>query len=280
MIDFSRFLDRFHVGESNRGSFLVAFGMGAVAALLAGACVAPVVIQVVVFSSNLYATGTTAALALPFLLGLGMAIPWPVAGAGIAALPKPGAWMIRIKQVFGVVILGTALYYGYEAYALFANRWVDATEVSASVEAKLKEGWHASLADGLATAQRENKPVLIDMWATWCKNCLVMDKTTLEDPNGFDRARRLRESEISGGESRRPQGRARHAEARLERSADIRHSAAEELSDILTSWHSQILRFFLFPWDSIGADDDTFRSLYAARLARTRARAEDRNHPS
>ncbi len=20
------------------------------------------------------------------------------------------------------------------------------------------------------------------MWATWCKNCLVMDKTTLEDP--------------------------------------------------------------------------------------------------
>jgi thioredoxin:protein disulfide reductase len=54
--------------------------------------------------------------------------------------------------------------------------------VSASVDAKLKEGWHASLADGLAIAQRENKPVLIDMWATWCKNCLVMDKTTLEDP--------------------------------------------------------------------------------------------------
>jgi len=182
MIDFSRFLDRFHVGESSRGSFLVAFGMGAVAALLAGACVAPVVIQVVVFSSNLYATGTTAALALPFLLGLGMAIPWPVAGAGIAALPKPGAWMIRIKQVFGVVILGTALYYGYEAYSLFANRWVDPTEVSASVEAQLKKGWQASLADGLAAAQRENKPVLVDMWATWCKNCLVMDKTTLEDP--------------------------------------------------------------------------------------------------
>src|SRR5262245_31803846 len=49
-IDFSRFLDRFRVGESSRGSFIVAFGMAAVAALLAGACVAPVVIQVVVFS--------------------------------------------------------------------------------------------------------------------------------------------------------------------------------------------------------------------------------------
>jgi thioredoxin:protein disulfide reductase len=24
--------------------------------------------------------------------------------------------------------------------------------------------------------------VLIDLWATWCKNCLTMDKTTLVDP--------------------------------------------------------------------------------------------------
>jgi len=24
--------------------------------------------------------------------------------------------------------------------------------------------------------------VLIDMWATWCKNCLTMDKTTLANP--------------------------------------------------------------------------------------------------
>ena len=90
--------------------------MGAVAALLAGACVAPVVIQVVLFSSNLYATGTNVALALPFFLGIGMAMPWPIAGAGLAALPKPGAWMVRVKQAFGVVILATAAYYGYEAY--------------------------------------------------------------------------------------------------------------------------------------------------------------------
>ena len=33
----------------------------------------------------------------------------------------------------------------------------------------------------IAAAQREGKPVLIDMWATWCKNCLTMDKTTLAD---------------------------------------------------------------------------------------------------
>jgi thioredoxin:protein disulfide reductase len=181
-IDFSQWSTRFNMGNEGRGSFFVAFGMGSIAALLAGACVAPVVIQVVLFSSSLYAAGTTAALALPFLLGLGMALPWPIAGAGISAMPKPGAWMVHVKHAFGVLILGTSLYYGYLGYTLFADRWVDATEVAASVEQKLTEGWHASLAEGLAVAQREQKPVLVDMWATWCKNCLTMDATTLADP--------------------------------------------------------------------------------------------------
>ena len=179
VIDFSSLGSRFRVSEQGRGTMLVAFTMGGIAALLAGACVAPVVVQVVLLSSNLYAAGTTAALALPFVLGIGMAVPWPIAGAGIAALPKPGAWMVRVKQVFGAVILATAAYYGYEAYSLFANRWVEPSEVTASVEEKLKAGWNPVLADGLAKAATEQKPVLIDLWATWCKNCLVMDKTTL-----------------------------------------------------------------------------------------------------
>ncbi len=179
-IDFSSWSSNFNP-KASRGSFLLAFSMGAVAALLAGACVAPVVIQVVLFASNLYSTGTSIALALPFFLGIGMAIPWPIAGAGLASLPKPGPWMNRVKYAFGVLIIGTAVYYGYLSYELFANRWVDSTEVSSSVNEKLKEGWHASLAEGLDAAARENKPVLIDMWATWCKNCLTMDKTTLQN---------------------------------------------------------------------------------------------------
>jgi thiol:disulfide interchange protein DsbD len=181
-IDFSRFSVSVGTGAASRGSLALAFGMGAIAALLAGACVAPVVIQVVLFSSNLYAQGSVIALGLPFVLGIGMAIPWPIAGAGLTRLPKPGAWMVRVKQLLGVVILATAAYYGYLAYTLFADRWVDAGEVTSSVEALVKDGWHASLDVGLALARREKKPVLVDMWATWCKNCLTMDKTTLADP--------------------------------------------------------------------------------------------------
>jgi thiol:disulfide interchange protein len=180
-IDFSRFSSRFKVADARRGTFVLAFTLGALAAILAGACVAPVVIQVVLFASNLYASGTPLALALPFLLGVGMALPWPIAGAGIAALPKPGPWMVRVKQAFGVFILITAAYYGYLGYELLSNRWVDAGAVEGSVAEKLKEGWYSNLDQGLAAAEREGKPVLIDFWATWCKNCLTMDKTTLAD---------------------------------------------------------------------------------------------------
>ena len=182
-IDFSRLQGSLSGGAgAGRGSMLLAFGMGAVAALLAGACVAPVVIQVITFSSNLYATGTTVALALPFMLGVGMALPWPFAGAGLGFLPRPGPWMVRVKQAFGVFILGTAVYYGSLAYGLFSQRWVDPTLVASSVQELLEDGWYASLDQGLRAAEAEGKPVLVDVWATWCKNCLVMDRTTLADP--------------------------------------------------------------------------------------------------
>ncbi len=181
-VDFSKWSNRFKFTGMTRGSFPLAFGMGAVAALLAGACVAPVVIQVVIFASDLYAKGSSIALALPFVLGLGMALPWPIAGAGLSRLPKPGAWMNRVKYAFGVFILATAAYYAYLTYEILSNRWVNTADVEASTAEKLKEGWYSSLDDGLRTASVTGQPVLIDMWATWCKNCLTMDKTTLADP--------------------------------------------------------------------------------------------------
>src|SRR3954465_15958583 len=53
IIDFSKYSTRFG-GSGARGSVLLAFTMGGVAALLAGACVAPVVLQLVHFATNVY----------------------------------------------------------------------------------------------------------------------------------------------------------------------------------------------------------------------------------
>jgi thioredoxin:protein disulfide reductase len=175
-LDFSKFQAKFGIRKNENGSFFIAFGMGSISALLAGACVAPVVISTILYAQDRYSQGQPLALMLPFLLGAGMALPWPFMGMGLSFLPKPGMWMVRLKQAFGVSIIAFALYYGYEAYRLISP-----------VKYEAAEGWETSIETGLARARAENKPVLIDFWATWCKNCIVMSNTVLKDPDVIDR---------------------------------------------------------------------------------------------
>jgi cytochrome c biogenesis protein CcdA len=188
LIDFTRFQTRIGIKRKGNGSFLTAFAMGAISALLAGACVAPVIISTIVYAQDQYAQGAGPALALPFLVGVGMGLPWPFAGAGLSFLPKPGRWMERIKYAFGVLILLFAVYYGHLAYTLFRDRYlVDTEAVRAAAQQMDQEGWRSSLAQGLDQAQQEGKPVLVDFWATWCKNCLTMNQTTFKNSTVISR---------------------------------------------------------------------------------------------
>jgi thiol:disulfide interchange protein len=159
---------------------LFAFFMGVVSAVLAGACVAPVLIAVLLLTAKLYAEGAALALGLPFVLGLGMALPWPFAGAGMQVLPRPGAWMKYVNKAFGVLVLGFAAWYGYLAYRGFAERVSEpgADETAQSGSNTSLAATPATFADALKGAKR---PVLVDCWATWCKNCAAMEKTTFED---------------------------------------------------------------------------------------------------
>ena len=162
-------------GAKYAGIFL----LGAVSATLAGACVAPVLAAVLIRAATLYAEGNHAGLLLPFLLGLGMALPWPFAAAGMALFPKPGAWMIRVKQILGVLILLLAVYYGVLAYGLAAEHFRSGpeTEQLAGDSPAVQE-----IGAALEQAKRENKLVLLDFWATWCKNCTALEHNTFPDP--------------------------------------------------------------------------------------------------
>ncbi|MDP8248664.1 MAG: cytochrome c biogenesis protein CcdA [Candidatus Tritonobacter lacicola] len=182
-IDFTRFGNRLGGRPQGKSGFLLAFTMGAVAALLAGACVAPVLISVLLLSGTLYSRGAVVALFLPFLLGAGMGLPWPFAGAGLSFLPGPGRWMTWVKYVFAVFILSMALYYAHISYGGFKG--APAVECCGDKKEGVfyvtADNSYEGLTEALNYASNRGKMVLIDFWATWCKNCHVMEKTTFRD---------------------------------------------------------------------------------------------------
>jgi len=173
-LDFSRFQPRaVPAGEIERFSgwkWGAIFGMGALSALLAGACVAPVVVAVLAHSASLAVQQPAVALLLPLALGIGMGLPWPLAGAGLTILPKPGRWMVVVKVLLGLAVLLLAV-----QYALTAWRGIRHARMTPAGETT------RVLFEGLARAERENRPVLLDFWATWCKSCLTMEQTTFRD---------------------------------------------------------------------------------------------------
>ncbi len=179
-IDFSRFQSKLGGGPQKPGSFILAISMGSVAALLAGACVAPVVIAVLLLATNIYEANAIAGLLLPFVLGFGMALPWPFAGAGLSFLPKPGKWMTYIKYGFGVGIILFSIYYGHLSYRAFRPAEVGGTE-NAEGHLVINGATNEGFADAILKAKASGKPIFIDFWASWCKNCQAMDKTTFKD---------------------------------------------------------------------------------------------------
>ena len=83
--------------------------MGLLSALIVGPCVAPPLGGAILFISH---TGNAllggAAL---FVMSLGMGMPLLLVGIGAGKfMPKPGGWMTAVSQVFGVMMLGLAIF--------------------------------------------------------------------------------------------------------------------------------------------------------------------------
>ena len=153
-----------------------AFAAGAGSALLAGACVAPVLVSALVLAANLVGGGHPAGALVPFALGLGMGLPWPFLGAGLAALPKPGAWMNRVKQLFALVFLAAAAVYAAQAWRLLFPT-VRKAPLAGPVE------WMSDEAAAAIVAEKAQGPLVLDLTADWCRACREMDETTFADPD-------------------------------------------------------------------------------------------------
>ena len=93
-------------GESLGGHFLT----GAFVTLLATPCTAPFLGTAVGFALS---RGPVDIYAVFLALGLGLAFPWlliAIFPALVTRLPRPGPWMITLKRVLSVALIGTAIW--------------------------------------------------------------------------------------------------------------------------------------------------------------------------
>lgn len=98
------------VSQKRRGGKFVAVGvMGALSALVVGACMTAPLFAVLAFVAH---TGNAVlGAAALFAMGLGLGVPLMILGMGAGALlPRAGAWMAGVKVFFGVMLLAAALW--------------------------------------------------------------------------------------------------------------------------------------------------------------------------
>jgi len=95
--------------QQRAGTFIGVGVMGALSALIVSACVAPVLIGALTFIAK---TGDMLRGGLAMLsISLGMGTPLLLVGASAGALlPRAGAWMETIKNLFGVMFLAVAVW--------------------------------------------------------------------------------------------------------------------------------------------------------------------------
>jgi thiol:disulfide interchange protein DsbD len=95
-------------GTGSRKGFAGAFAMGLVLGPIAAPCVGPVLgtVLVAIAQDGRVLLGG----AELFTFALGMGVLFLAVGTFSAALPRSGEWLVRLKQIMGLVVLGFAVW--------------------------------------------------------------------------------------------------------------------------------------------------------------------------
>lgn len=164
-----------------------------------------------------------------FTLAMGLGLPYLILGTFsnlLQTLPRSGEWMVWVKKLFGVVLVGVGLFYAMLALApgwatavipatlLAGGLYLGFVEKSASSRpafawfkrlagtaaviaavvifaAQSREGvtFQEASAASLDAALASGRPVMVDFSADWCVPCHELDDVTFTDRRVKDAAR-------------------------------------------------------------------------------------------
>jgi suppressor for copper-sensitivity B len=162
------------LGNAGRGdSFLSHLLSGMLVTLLATPCTAPFLGTAIGFA---LAEHTGVILAIFAAIGLGLATPYLLVAlfpAMARLLPKPGAWMLKLKRFFALCMAATALWLGWVLVQQLQHR-VFTSESSAL-------HWQAFEPERIPALVAKGNRVFVDVTAAWCVTCkankaLVLDR--------------------------------------------------------------------------------------------------------
>lgn len=165
------------------GKFISVFAMGVVSALVVSPCVSAPLAGALLYISQTHdvVLGGTALYAMAW----GMSVPLLLVGLSAGSLlPRTGPWMKAVKALFGVLMLGMAVWVARPAWP-YLQSLVGAAPVTAAHRSALPFQRVRNVAEldaALALAKAQGRPVMLDFYADWCTSCLEMEHETFSDP--------------------------------------------------------------------------------------------------
>lgn len=209
------------LGGQQASGFIGVYISGLVVGVFAAPCIGPPIIALLAFVGS--QGDPVFGFWSFFVLSMGLGFPYLILGTFsglLQKLPKSGVWMVWVKKVFGIVLLGVGGFYLGLAFFPKYTPWIIAitlligglylgfiersglnklgfritkyTVGTAGLIAGVlmvinlqKEGvvWEMYSAERFETALNEGRPIVMDFYADWCIPCLELERVTFVDPD-------------------------------------------------------------------------------------------------
>jgi thiol:disulfide interchange protein DsbD len=207
------------IGGTSGSGFITLYISGLVVGIFAAPCVGPPVIALLTFVA---AKGSIAfGFWAFFTLALGLGFPYLILGTFsglLKKIPRSGSWLVWIEHIFGVILIGAALFYLFLAVApkevlyviplvlVVGGIYLGFIDNSGKDKSILKKiqwifgivaiiigilyansmrdkgmTWENYSETDLVEAKEDGMPVLLDFYADWCIPCIELDRNTWTD---------------------------------------------------------------------------------------------------